>query len=121
MRANVCIRVETALPAGRADGNVLVCAALGCWKWVDTHHDTTYCHSALSAVKDIPMSFLAKILSAMTPPPSVPKETDVEKRRSDKRVVGLHSNGNIRLQNGQYVTSSDLTKQYERVKSRPIR
>jgi len=58
---------------------------------------------------------LSNIISAFVQRQSIPTHTDEAKRKSDRNIVALHSNGNIRLQHGKYVTEADLDKQYDRV------
>lgn len=49
--------------------------------------------------------------------PAPPSRPDESRRESDRRIVARLSNGNIRLQRGEYVTRTDLEEQYERVRS----
>lgn len=63
------------------------------------------------------MSLIDKLLLAVTQPQRVPQGTSEAKRESDRRIVSEHSNGNLRLQNGEYVTREELEAQYERVKT----
>ena len=58
---------------------------------------------------------LKQLVSAFTSQATKPADTQEKKRRSDRRIVSTFASGNIRLQNGRYVTKADLDKQYERV------
>lgn len=63
------------------------------------------------------MNLIDKFLLAITQPQSVPKGASEAKHESDRRIVSEHSNGNLRLQNGEYVTREELKTQYERVRT----
>lgn len=60
------------------------------------------------------MNLLSKIIAAVTYP-GKPEGTEEAKRRSDKRIVRDHSNGNIRLQRGEYTTRAEIDNQNARV------
>jgi hypothetical protein len=63
------------------------------------------------------MHLIRGIRAAFTFPQRPPVETSTKKRKSDRRIVEAHSNGNIRLQLGQYSTRADIDSQYARVKN----
>jgi hypothetical protein len=65
--------------------------------------------------QSVAIKMLKNIISAFMRFQVVPTHTEKAKRASDRSIVALHSNGNIRLQHGKYVTKADLDRQYDRV------
>lgn len=61
------------------------------------------------------MRVFRSMVTAFAPAPEVPRETEAKKRRSDRRIVGEHSNGNIFLQTMKYSTREQIEKLRERV------
>jgi len=62
----------------------------------------------MTAIRRVWLAFIA---------PTVPTHVEEAKQRSDRRIVSAHSNGNIRLQKGQYSTKKEIDRQYERVRN----
>ena len=49
-------------------------------------------------------------------PQKVPQGTAEKKRDINRRVVMTYTTGNIRIQNGRYLTEEDMRDRYDRVR-----
>ena len=62
------------------------------------------------------MRVLRALASLFILPQKVPQDTAEKKRDINRRVVMTHTTGNIRIQNGRYLTEEDMRDRYDRVR-----